>query len=175
MPRQRYQWCCRALCLFAVLVVSCTRKEQSHFTIQADAVERPVNLPPSALAVLASDPAVVPILESEKIPADKIPAAWFSASEVHLGDGDERSLVVVGTGKLLGANIGPFWVLRNNGGRVEVLLSTSTLGLEIKAERSNGYRDIEITAATADRVLTSTYKFDGKIYQLAEEASEPIR
>ena len=77
-------------------------------------------------------------------------------------------------GCVLGANVGPFWVLRNTNGRYGLLLATYALGLEILDSRSNFYRDIQATAATAGTLTTVVYKMSVAQYQVAEKKTEPL-
>jgi hypothetical protein len=77
--------------------------------------------------------------------------------------------------RLFGANIIPFWVFRNTGRSYRLALHTYALGLEILPKRTKGFRDIRASSATAVDVLTTTYKFDGKAYELKATSREPIK
>jgi len=74
---------------------------------------------------------------------------------------------------MLGANVIPFWVLRNISGRYGLLLETHALGLEVLDSRSNFYRDIQATAATAGTHTIVLYKMSDAQYQFAERKTEP--
>jgi len=124
--------------------------------------------------MLARDPDVKQILESERLPVEKLPTSWFLASEVHLRGSNERDLVVVGTGPVSGANVTTFWIFRPRGRRFELLLNAPAHWLEIKEARSNGYKDIELVSATAVTVSTVLCEFEGVTYKPSSKTLNSI-
>jgi hypothetical protein len=66
---------------------------------------------------------------------------------------------------LFGANIVPFWIFRNTPQGHELALSVSALGLDVLNTKTNGYRDIRTTTATASSGYAISFKFNGKKYQ----------
>src|SRR5262245_29033087 len=108
-------------------------------------------------------------------PLSKLPKSWLMASEVHLAGPDEKDIVVVAAGHLIGANATTFWILRPTDHSFAVLLAAPAHDLFIKDTRSNGYKDLEIAAATAVRVSTLTFRFDGNRYTKYRQRSEDIR
>ena len=148
--------------------------EQREFSAMSENVKRPVTLPPSVVTILKGDRNVMHLMESLGLPSDQLPLSWFLASEVHLNGRNEKDLVVVGTGAILGANITSFWVFRPEHGGFELLLdSAPALQLNIKNTRSQGYRDVELLAATAVSVSTVVCKFDGRIYKTYSRSTKP--
>lgn len=155
-------------------------------------IRKPVELPAGAVEVLrdtlSMDRGTVHCLKTEGITPEQVPASWFLASQIHLDGPDEIDLIVqpnlpkIAPGGppnvpearcLLGANIGPFWVLRNTRGRYGLLLETYALGLEVLDSRSNSYRDIQTVSSTAVTRTTLLYKMAVAQYQLAEKRVEP--
>ena len=137
-------------------------------------VERPVRIPASVLLALRSDADVVRCLKPKKSPAE-IPASWFAASEVRLNEAEEIDLVVQPKDScLLGAKVGPFWVFRRTQKGYELALKTSAQSIEILESKTTGYRDILSVQPTPVRVISVTFKFDGKKYVGQSEKSHPM-
>jgi hypothetical protein len=89
-------------------------------------------------------------------------ASNVDGSLVNLNDDGRDDLLVRADP---GANIIGFWLFRNTGRRWELVLYTVTLGLSIEKKRTNGFHDIEITAASAAKAWVALYKFDGTKYK----------
>ena len=149
--------------------------EQVQFSAEDETVKRPIVLPYEALRVIEEDPSVAEGLKNEAPPTTQIPKGWLMASEVHLAGPDEKDIIVVATGSLLGANVTTFWVLRPSRRGYELLLSAPAHDLVIKGTRFKGYKDIELVSATALDVSTESLRFDGKKYDVHEQRSKPIR
>jgi hypothetical protein len=67
-----------------------------------------------------------------------------------------------------GANITGFWLFRGTGRRWELMLYTVAADISIKKARTHGFHDVEVTAASAVKGWTATYKFDGVRYRPSE-------
>jgi hypothetical protein len=162
-----------SLVLMAVLI-SCSaaiaqRKashpsEQTHFSAEDSGVHNPVPLPDDVLAILKEDEGVRNMLESDNIPADKIPLSWFAASVIHLHAPEEKDMVVEAQDELRGANTNRFWIFRPTARGYELILDTMGHDLLVKKKRSKGYRDIELLAVIALKPVSVLYRFDGKQY-----------
>jgi len=124
---------------------------QDHFSAEDETLPNPVPLPNDVLALLEKEKRVQDALQNENPPGNKVPASWFSATEVHLSSQAQPDLVVRAEPPLSGAD------------------------LEIRAGRSNGYRDIEMVAMTSREIHTVLYRFDGQRYVVYREKTEPIR
>jgi len=185
--------------IFACCVVPQSSKkvdqsEQTIFGSDAGSPEeftrKPVEVPTAALQAIRDSfvRGDLNCLKHFGTTPDEVPASWFVASEIHLGGPDETDLIVrpnvlriarhelplhEASGCMLGANVIPFWVLRNIRGRYALLLETHALGLEVLDSRSNFYRDIRATAATAGTHTTVLYKMSDAQYQFAERKTEP--
>jgi hypothetical protein len=138
--------------------------EQTQFSAEEAGVHNPVPLPDDVLAILKEDEGVRNMLESDNIPADKIPLSWFSASVVHLRAPEEKDLVVEAQDELRGANTNRFWIFRPTARGYELILDTMGHDLVVKKKRSKGYRDIELLAVIALKPVSVLYHFDGKQY-----------
>jgi hypothetical protein len=156
-------------------------REQLKFnTEQAiEPIERPLALSEDVMQILRKDDILLrtskSCLEKGQV-AEQIPDSWFVASQVHLDGSHEIDLVVLPkNGCLNGANVGPFWVVQKTSKGCQVVLSGGGHNLEILSTRSKGYRDIQLTSATATKVSTSVFRFDGHRYQIYQAKSEPIK
>ena len=146
--------------------------EQTSFGLE-EPVEHPVPLPQAVLEKLRAETRDTTCPNSKA--ATNIDDSWFTASEVTLRRGELPALVVKAeTACLWGANIGPFWVFRHSKTGYEIVLSENALGLEVLNTRTNGYRDIQLSAATARDVLTGVYKFKNGKYTVAIKRPKPI-
>jgi hypothetical protein len=172
-----FKW--QGLCLTALMIAlvigeasaQTTRrspKEQSHFGAEV-AIRKATEIPTDVLSILREDKRNETCLKDGESRMS-ITSSWFVGSKIHLNGNGDADLVVTARNKcLLGANLVPFWVFRSTPQGHELILSVSALGLEVLDSTTNDYRDIQIGAATARRVSTSTLKFDGKRYQPAKQ------
>jgi len=163
------------LCLSALLIALAigeapaqarrrSQKEQSHFGAEV-AIRKPVEIPTDVLSILRQDKRNQTCLKDGEPPTTVI-SSWFVGSRIHLNSDGDADLVVTARNEcLLGANLVPLWVFRNTPQGHELVLSVSALGLDVLNTKTNMYRDIRIGAATAQRVRTTVFKFDGKEYR----------
>lgn len=166
-------------------------KEQIGFGAEAVPgevfVQNPVQVSKDALEILKGNlsPGTINCIKNvAHLTPDQVPAAWFVGSEVHLDGADKKDLVVLPNvpqilasdsspdvrngGCLLGANVGPFWVLRQRDKQYELLLATSAAALFVLDSKTNGYRDIQTDLASAVRHTALLFKFDGHQYKLVQ-------
>ncbi|HLW98361.1 MAG TPA: hypothetical protein VKR82_06930 [Candidatus Acidoferrales bacterium] len=158
-----------AYAIVASLAMACSstaaQHEQTTFGIESE-IEHPLPLPKQVLNILGKDARVSECAKREGFPEAK--ATMFVASQIHLRSGEQSDLVVLPKDAcLFGANIGPIWVFAKSPGAYQLILKTDALGIEVLTEKSNAYRDIRGTQATANRILSATFKFDGHVYQPA--------
>jgi hypothetical protein len=159
--------------LLALLCVAAPAQSKSHraieqqvFNLGADepVVLHPVVLSDADLAALAKDGLMRDEL-NQNPPITKLTRDGLEAAVVHLHSPQERDLVVVGSGRpFIGANVGPFWVIRELPTGPQVVLGAISLAIEIKRTRSNGCRDIQLFAATAGEGTTTELRFNGTKY-----------
>jgi hypothetical protein len=169
--------------LLAALCISATAQskpphaaEQHSFGLGMDGpvVQHPVVISDAELAALANDDLMHRELDQDP-PITKLTREGLEAAVVHLHGPNERDLIVVGSGApFMGANVGPFWVIRDLPTGPQVVLSTITLSLEIQRVSSNGLRNIETLAATAVEGSTTKFRFNGTKYVLFKESSFPL-
>jgi len=148
--------------------------EQRSFSAEDDHVTRPIKMPDAITRALARDTDIKQILTSENIAPDQMPPSWFLTSEVHLSGTDEKDILVIGSGPLLGANVATFWVFRPEAGGFALILKAPAHNLNVKDTRSRGYHDIELISATADRVSQIVCRFDGSIYKRSTGSSTKV-
>jgi hypothetical protein len=149
--------------------------EQSHFTAAEADVQKPILIPAATMAILREDADVRDALQSAKLSPQKLPAGWFSASEIHLGPAGERDLLVVGKGPLHGANATTFWVFIPTSTGPELALKTAAHDFYVKSARTKAHRNIEITTRAAAQVTTITFHFDGHRYHTYARGTRNIR
>ena len=138
--------------------------EQRRFGIDVH-VKKPTTIPEEVLRNLRTDERARACLQ-EGQDANSVDASWFVASVIHLGANNVDDLIVMPQNAcLLGANIGPFWVYRKTPTGFGLVLVTNALGLEVLSTRTRGLRDIHASSATATKVSTKTFSFNGSRYQ----------
>lgn len=130
-----------------------------------DEVTQPVGLPDEVLKSLRADRRVLSCLETGQTSND-ITANWFIASAVDLkGDRADDLVVVANNPCLFGANIVPFWVFRKASDNYQLVLAAHGLQLELLASRTRTVRNVRVHSATARKVSSKLYRFDGSAYR----------
>lgn len=135
-------------------------------------VEHPVTLSPKVLKVLlASQPAkgtFAAMNDSERAE----PSQFFQAAEVHLRSSDDVDLVVIGIGRMSGADNTWFWVVRSaRQDHPRVVLFSGGSALYLMDTRTNGYRDIRVVWSSASETDTTTYHFSVSDYRVWKKQS----
>jgi hypothetical protein len=147
--------------------------EQRFFNIE-DAVQRPAVLSNAELAALAADD-LVGKERNHASAGSNLTQEGLAASVFHLCGTSERDVVVVGFGaQYVGANVGPFWIIRDLPSGPIVVLGETSLGLTIEAKRSNKCLNIEAVAATAVQSTTTEFHFNGTKYAEYKSKSVPL-
>jgi hypothetical protein len=142
--------------------------EQRFFNIE-DAIQHRVELSDTELSLLAHDDLMRAQLHQEA----RIAQDGLEAAEVHLCGASERDLVIIGDGpQFSGANVGPFWIIRDLASGPMVVLSEVSLGLTIDTKRSNKCYNVEAIASTATQVTTTEFHFNGEEYTIFRQNSE---
>jgi hypothetical protein len=149
--------------------------EQTHFSAEDESVSKPTVLPPAVKQMLAADRDVSNELKHNGLQVTELPDSWFSTCVVHLNGSSEMDLLVEGESLLRGANVNSFWIFRPTSTGFAQILNAPAHDLFIKHSRTRGYRNVEIMALTATRVMTVEYRFDGNQYQPRSRTNEPIR
>ncbi len=130
--------------------------------------QHPVALSPEVLKVLlAAHPAretFAVMNDSEKTN----PSQLFQAGEVHLSLPDQVDIVVIGRGRMRGADNSWFWVVRSARKDPEVILFSGGDSLEVLDAKTHGYKDIRAVWMSALETETTTYHFDGNHYQMRQ-------
>jgi hypothetical protein len=149
-------------------------EEQSSFNAEEDKVNRAVPVPEGALQLLRSDEQILRYLSAKGESAGDLTTDAFLASEIHLNGPGEIDLIVIGRGRLRGANVVTFWVIRKSAKKFTVILKTVAHDLRIQDDRWNGFRNIETASPIAGTASVVLYKFDGKRYKVFQTKSEHI-
>src|SRR5260370_8896806 len=84
------------------------------FSSEDDKFADAVPLPDCVRQLLATDEHVVNTLEYEQLPAEQLPADWFTASRTELGEHSGTYFVVMCAGVLRGPNIYAFWLFERS-------------------------------------------------------------
>ena len=143
--------------------------EQSVFSAEDEGVQRPAVLPPDVLAILRSDPSVRSAMKYHDPPLKNLPLSWFSASVLHLAGAREKDFLVMGEGPLRGANVITFWVFRPASRGYGLILRGPAHDLIVSKRTHEGFREIELKSATANKVHVATLRFDGRRYVLSNQ------
>jgi hypothetical protein len=102
-----------------------------------------------------------------------VPTDILHARHIRLSNDGAVAILVVGSQyPLSGADRSWFWVVRQSGLHVSVLLWTGANCIKILPHKTNGYADITSVWASAATMRTETYRYDGKVYRLASVRSE---
>ena len=155
------------LTLAGVALVAQGQAPPPEQKVFSDSVQHPVSLGPDVLrALLASHPAkeTFDILDdSEK----RDPSQFFQAAEVHLNTAtaDEVDLIVMGQGRMKGAEGRWFWVVRSARKNPDVVLFSGGDSLEVTDGKTHGYKDIRVVWMSSLETETTIYQFDGNVYQ----------
>jgi len=144
------------------------------FSAEDTATEHSVVLPEDVLKVLRRDEQIVRTLKAEEKSADELTTESFLASEVHLDGPSEVDLVVIGEGRLRGANVVTFWVFRKSGQGYALVLKTTAHDLKIQTARWKGFRNIETASLIAGIAQVDIFRFDGTQYRHYRSKSKPI-
>lgn len=152
---------------------SVVTSEQVKFGAE-ESIHHPVSIPHTVLQILRHDKRIKLRLTREDAPND-LQTSWFTASEIALNDDDLPDLIIQGTeATLMGANLVPFWVVGKTHKGPALLLHVDALGLEVLRTRTNTYRDIRASKATATDIITTIYTFDGSIYRTQHTFREKL-
>jgi hypothetical protein len=150
--------------------------EQHVFNLGVDGpvVQHPVRLSDSELSALANDETMKQVLDQDP-PITEVMREGLESAVVHLHSSQERDVLVVGSGDPFhGANICPFWVIRDLPTGPQVVFSTIALQVTIQRTSFNGLRNIEAFAATAIEGTTANFRFNGTKYVKCREKSAPL-
>ncbi len=140
--------------------------EQRVFGAEDESFKRPFALPEVILNILSKDPEIPDTFGENDTPRPKqVPNSWFFASIVHLAGPDEQDVVVMGRCPVCGANVAPFWVFRPTRDGYEQLMFGGGLALELMKSRTNGFRDLETSYVSTQKLWTDVWRFDGQKYQ----------
>jgi hypothetical protein len=121
-------------------------------------------MPEAVWRALQQNADVLRLLENEKLPAEQLAHAWFSASEIHLRDSREVDFLVQAEGMLAGANVTTFWIFIATPAGLKVVLTIPAHDLIVGPRRFGGYKMITALAATCCAVSTSRLRFNGHRY-----------
>jgi hypothetical protein len=96
------------------------------------------------------------------------PSQLFQAGEVHLSLPNQVDLVVMGMGRMRGAENGWFWIVRSARKDPEVILFSGADSLEVLDTKTHAYRDIRAVWMSSLETETTTYHFDGNRYLMRQ-------
>ncbi len=177
----------RTLCLAALalsLLSPCAaqsrtrhRADQTSFGLGNDdpIVKHPVSLSAAEIAALSRDDLMRQELDQNP-PILRVTGEGLEASVIHLHGSRERDLVVIGAGEpFIGANVGPFWIIRDLPTGPKVVFRAITLQLNILKTSSHGLRDVEAVAATAVTDTQTQFRFNGTQYVIRISRTRPIK
>jgi hypothetical protein len=153
-----------------------TAPGQRFFNLE-DAVQHPEQLSDAELAALANDDLTRKELGTVSSGSALTPLTQegLEATTVHLCGSGERDLVVIGDGApFVGANVGPFWIIRDLPTGPVVVLGEISLGLTIETKRSNKCLGVEAFTATAADGTTTDYSFNGSRYIVSKQKSAKL-
>jgi hypothetical protein len=164
---------------FGSVPIQCQRarptQEQTAFSAEDEGVKHPVPLPSEVLAILQRDNLVKNELKYGENAPEKLPPAWFSASEIALGSSGEKDLIIAAEGPLAGGNVDTFWVFVQREHHYTLVLTIPAHDLVVKRPHTNGYRNLQASGATAATVTTLSFRFNGRQYKEYSTTTEDIK
>jgi hypothetical protein len=131
--------------------------EQSAFGLGAEGpvVQHPVSISTAELVALSQDDMMRHELERDPS-IQEVTGEGLEAAVIHLGRDKERDLLIVGSGSpFAGANVGPFWIIRDLPAGPRVIFRAIALQLMIDKTTSKGLRDVEAPAVVRGSVATN--------------------
>jgi hypothetical protein len=166
-----------ALILASICVVAAAQTksgpaaEQRYFNLE-DAVLNQVDLSDAELTALNADAYFKGISQG---PSTKLTQDGLEVTAVHLCGSSERDLIVIGDGaQYAGANVGPFWIIRDLPTGPQIVLQSGMLGLTIEASRSNKCLNVEAFTATAVEGTTTEFRFNGQKYVVYKQKTAKL-
>ena len=106
--------------------------EQSSFSMEDKTFTRGVSVPDAVLGMLRKDERVLSYLQAIDKTPQELTTEPFVAFEIHLSGSEEKDLIVMGTGGLLGANVTPFWVFRKRSSGYQLVLHVFAHDLKVE-------------------------------------------
>lgn len=129
--------------------------EQTTFGADDQTIDRPARVPEEVVRIVRKVSHAKP---------DELPESWLLASEIHLDEGSETDLIVIG--RWGGSHTAPFWAFRKLATGYHLVLAGGGDSLEVLDTRWNGFREIAIDNSTLRTRTRSVYRFNGTRYQL---------
>jgi hypothetical protein len=99
----------------------------------------------------------------------------FLVVRVHLKDTNETDEVVLGHNPMSGADCDWFWIVRDNGGRAQVLLYEYAYGVYLLQSKTDGNRDIRSVGFAGGTEYTNIYHYDGQRYVAVHQYHKEIK
>jgi len=143
-----------------------TRPASEQTLFSNSPFQHPVMLSPEVVRVLLASHPAKETFDTLDDSAKANPSQLFQASEIHLSRPDQVDLVVIGVGRMRGAENSWFWVVRSARKDPEVVLFGGGDSLEVLASKTGGYRDIRIVWMSSLETETTSYHFDGNFYKM---------
>lgn len=170
-----------AISAFAFLTATLTcvraqskpKSEQNSFQEDED-IKHPAELPKVVLDILAKSDRVKDCLKyyASLKGSD---ASWFEAAVVTLGRNGSHGFVVKGKQSCLwAADASWYWIFRQTDAGYDMVLSSPGNAVSLLDSYTAGYRDVMVFRASAAELSTAKYKFNGTVYEIAKNRSEPV-
>jgi hypothetical protein len=129
-----------------------------------------VTIPQNVWSLLKEDHSVQTVLMNENPLLSEPPRSWFAGFSVNLHGEAASDLVVQAEDRLAGANVTTFWVFLQTPNGSKLVLTLPAHDLTIMSTRWHGYRKIQAAAATAVRIWSRTFCFNGSEYAPCDNA-----
>jgi len=150
------------LTLFAAIALSQSSAHnpapvpQREFSADDAEVQHPATLPDSILNVLAHDQ-VIEELDGRPQPSGSV----FSAEKLRSPSPGTQLYMVMGVGPLKGANVSPFWLIRENSRthQAAILWSSGALNVSLHYRSGSSYPEITSGSVTMQHANVFTYRY----------------
>ena len=151
-----------------------SKSEQQTSFQEDEEIQHPVELPKAVLDILAKSDRVKSCLKYAKSLKESN-ASWFEAAVVTLGQNMSNGFVVKAKQSCLwAADASWFWIFRQTDTGYDMVLSAAGNALSLLNSYTAGCRDVTVFRASAAQLSTAKYKFNGNVYEIVKNTSEPV-
>jgi hypothetical protein len=99
----------------------------------------------------------------------------FLASEVTLGGNGEKAYVVRGDGPLRSVDAPVFWIFAQTAHGLKLVLRAPADELILRKTHTFGHKDIDVLQGDSEPLLKTTFRFDGKQYELDRQTQAKLK
>ena len=144
--------------------ISSARIGDTHFYLD-EPFKRPARIPKEVVRLLLEEIEKGQLCGREEISRGTEIESWFSASKINLNN--HRHALILKSGKecLTGVDNDWFWIFLKTRRGYRLVLTGSTIIVDVLRTGTHDLRDIETSVATANTNYSNIYGFNGLVYR----------